>query len=143
LRLSDGTFTGSVNVGFTPSDVAVTPDGTTAWVVGQTKIVPVALPGLTLGTTITVAGASLAGIALTPNACWGYVTNANGPSVVPVNLTTGATGAAITTDASPSGVAVAYTPRTYYYEVEGTRNLWTSPASSQQSVSFGQPSRDY
>ena len=140
LTLATGTFGTGITLSFAPQAIALSPDGTTAWVDGQTGIVPITLSTLTVGTVVSVSGANFQGLAISPNGCWVYGADSSGSNrVVPVNAKTDLAGTSITVDTSPEDIATAYPPATYYYEVEGTRNLWTSPASGQASLTFGQP----
>lgn len=125
---------------FPPQGIAISPGGTTAWVDGQTDIVPITLATAAVGTGVTVAGAAFQGLAITPNGCWVYAADASkNNQIVPVSTTTDTEGTPVATDPSPEDIATAYPWATYYYEVEATRDLWTSPASNQASLAFGQP----
>jgi len=143
FTLSTGTFgTGTSALAFTPQAIAISPDGTMAWVNGQTGMVPVTLATMSVGTTLTTAGANFQGIAYSPNGCFVYGADASGNNqVVVVNAVTKAVVTTIATDNAPNDIASAYPPVTYYYEIQGTRNLWTSPASGQASLPFGQPNQ--
>ncbi|HET9732181.1 MAG TPA: YncE family protein [Acidimicrobiales bacterium] len=145
LTLATNTFGTGISVSaFTPQSIVMSPDGLTAWVAGQTGVAPVTLSTGTLGTVTTVSGANFQGVAMSPNGCWVYAADAS-PSnrIVPIYTGTGAAGTSIAVDNSPQGIAAAYPPITYYYEVQATRNLWTSPASGQTSVSFGQAAHSH
>ena len=140
LTLSTGTFGTGIALTFTPQAIAISPDGKTAWVDGQTDIAPITLSSSTVGSLVNIGGANFQGIAISPNGCWVYGADSSGSNrLVPVNAGTDTAGTSITVDTSPEDIAVAYPPATYYYEVEGTRNNWTSPVSGQASLVFGQP----
>ena len=142
LSGASGTLGTPIALSFAPQALALTADGATAWVAGATGIVPITLATSTVGTVINVAGATFQGIAISPNACFVYAADASTNNrVVVVNAVTKAETTTIATDATPEDIAVAYPPVTYYYEVEGTRNLWTSPASGQASLHFGEPNQ--
>jgi len=79
---------------------------------------------------------------VSPNGCYVYGADSSGGNrLVVLNAVTGATVTTIATDSAPGDVDTALPPVTYYYEVQATRNLWTSPVSNQGALSFGQPSQ--
>jgi len=144
LSGASGTLGTPISLTFAPQAIAISPDGSTAWVAGATDIVPITgLPGSpVVGTLIPVTGAAFQGIAISPNGCFVYAADASANhQVVAVNAVTKAESTiSLSTDVAED-IATAYPPVTYYYEVEGTRNVWTSPASGQASHAFGQPAQ--
>lgn len=142
LNVASSTWGSAITFSFTPQAVAISPDGTTAWVAGGTTIVPVTLSSGAVGSSVTVAGASFSGIAVTPNGCWVYAADSSANNqVVPVSTTSYSEGTPIKTDTSPQDIATASAPATYYYEVQATRNLWSSAATTPASMGFGQPAQ--
>ncbi|MGA2530314.1 MAG: YncE family protein [Acidimicrobiales bacterium] len=110
-----GTGAGSaVAVGTYPDAIAITPDGTRAYVTNYTSssVTPIdlltgkALPSIALG-----ASAGPAGIAITPDGTTAYVTDAGaagtlGDTITPIDLTTDKTLAPITVGPGPEGIAI-------------------------------------
>ncbi len=110
-----GTGAGTpIAVGTYPDAIAITPDGTRAYVTNYTSnsVTPVdlltgkALPPIALG-----ANAGPAGIAITPNGTTAYVTDAGatgtlGDTITPIDLATGKTLAPITVGPGPEGIAI-------------------------------------
>lgn len=140
ITVATNTAGSPITIGFPATAIAISPDGTTAWVDGQSDMAPITLATSAVGTLVSVPKANFQGIAMSPNGCWVYGADASANNqVVPVNAVTGVAGTAIKTDTSPEDIATAYSPVTFYYEVEGTRNLWTSPAAGPASQAFGQP----
>jgi len=76
------TVTATVTVGSAPDSVAVTPNGTYAYVTneGGNSVSVISTASNTVTTTITV-GARPYGVAVTPNGAYVYVTNYGGNSV--------------------------------------------------------------
>ncbi len=73
------------------SAIAISPDGSTAWVVGSGGITPIDTATNTAGTAISVGDINAEGIALAPDGSTAYVTVAGG-SVIPVPLPSGPAG---------------------------------------------------
>ncbi|MGA3352249.1 MAG: hypothetical protein ABSD85_03570 [Acidimicrobiales bacterium] len=101
-------------VGTYPDAIAITPDGTRAYVTNYTSnsVTPIdlltgkALPPIALG-----ANAGPAGIAITPDGATAYVTEAGavgtlGDTVTPIDLATGKTLTPITVGPGPEGIAI-------------------------------------
>jgi len=88
---------------------------------------------------VSVSSATFAGVAVSPNGCWVYAADTANSRLVPVSTATNTEGTPVSTPAAPYDIATASPPSTYYYEVQATRSLWTSPASGSASLSFGQP----
>ncbi len=142
LTLATRSWGSPVPLGFAPAAVAITANGTTAWVDGGDLVVPVTLPSGTLGNAVTESGATFAGIAISPNGCWVYAADRSPANrIVPINTVTDTAAAGIPTDPRPYDIATAIPPTAYSYEVEATRDLWTSPPSAASAVTFGQPAQ--
>jgi DNA-binding beta-propeller fold protein YncE len=91
---TDTVGTAITGLGPHPFFIAITPDGTKAYVTdagsgSNGKVYPVALPAGTVGTPIST-GASTPGIAITPDATKAYA--ASGANVVPINVSTDTAG---------------------------------------------------
>ena len=93
-------------IGDTPLAIAITPDGTTAYVANESgAITPINLvTGLAEG-PITIANAFLGAIAITPNGSTAYVGDLNTDAVIPINLATKTIGTPIPTCTTPHDVA--------------------------------------
>lgn len=95
--------------------IAITPDGNTAWVVGNNKAIPINNLRTTpsSGTAVTGVGFNANGIAITPDGNTAWVTDSNigGAAVRPINnlKTTPTLGTPVTgmeTFATPTGIAI-------------------------------------
>lgn len=98
-----------IPVGANPNEIAITPDGTTAYVdaygPGPDNITPIDLATNTPGTPIQVTQ-GVAGIAITPDSATAYVSNFNS-TVVPINLATQTVGSPITVGSNSAGIAIS------------------------------------
>ncbi len=103
------TFTVNSSGGFT--DIAITPNGTTAYVtqaitneIGNT-VTPIDLATNTVEPAIAVADQPF-GIAITPNGTTAYVSTAGNNTVTPINTATNTVETQIGVGASPFGIAI-------------------------------------
>jgi YVTN family beta-propeller protein len=102
-----------------PVAIAITPDGTTAYVVNANEsangsVTPINLATGSPGTPITV-GKDPEGIAITPDGKTAYVANDNtSGSVTPIDLATGTPGTSIPVGMDPIGVAITPDGKTAY-----------------------------
>ena len=114
-----------ITVGSGPSAIAITPDGSTAYVTdeGTTNtapgfVTPIDLSTNTPGTAIPV-GSGPDAIAITPNGSAAYVGNYNDQTVTPINLVTNTAGTPIPVGGAPTSIAItpdgstAYVGRAY------------------------------
>jgi YVTN family beta-propeller protein len=107
-----------------PGGIAITPDGTTAYVsdsCGDT-VTPVDLATGAAGTPITV-GANPEGIAIAPDGETAYVTNGSGNTVTPIDLATGTAETRITVGAAgsdPDSIALTPDGSTAYVTLNGS-----------------------
>jgi YVTN family beta-propeller protein len=88
--------------------IAITPDGTRAYVVDSASdvVVPIDLLTRAVGGGIPV-GSVAAAIAITPDGRIAYVANTGGDNVTPIDLTTNAPGAAIPAGRTPTAIAIS------------------------------------
>jgi DNA-binding beta-propeller fold protein YncE len=103
-----------IAVGSVPTDIAITPDGTTAYVAnwGGT-VTPVALDSNTAGTPIPIDGDPM-WIAITPDGAKAYVANVNKGTVTPIELATNTPGSPINLGKSLTGIAITPDGSTAY-----------------------------
>lgn len=93
-----------------PMDIAITPDGSTAWVVVPLPphLTPIDLATATRGTPIPIPlPVQLRAIVLSPNGRTAYVASSNTPELFPVDLTTRIVGTPITLRGLPSDVEIS------------------------------------
>jgi DNA-binding beta-propeller fold protein YncE len=107
-----------INADADPVGVAITPDGSTAYIADQDEGVwPIATATNTLGAMITV-GADPGSIAITPDGATAYVTDSNGSqnagTVTPVATATNTVGTPITVGDGPDAVAITPDGQTAY-----------------------------
>lgn len=90
-----------------PQAIAITPDGTRAYVVdtGDDEVVPIDIATNTEEAPIAVGDFPLA-IAITPDGTRAYVVNRNDETVTPIDISSGATGPLIDTGERPSDIAI-------------------------------------
>jgi YVTN family beta-propeller protein len=113
---TDTVGTAITGLGPHPFFIAITPDGTKAYVTdagsgSNGKVYPVALPAGTVGTPIST-GASTPGIAITPDATKAYA--ASGANVVPINVSTDTAGTPIPVSGGAFSVAITPDSKTVY-----------------------------
>jgi YVTN family beta-propeller protein len=108
--------------------IAMTPDGTTAYVTNASSsgsIVPVTLSTMTVGTPIAV-GAYPRGIVITPDGSTAFVANLLAGTVTPVDLGSGVAGTPITvglTSVDPLGMAITPNGATLFVANSGTNTV--------------------
>src|SRR5262249_23214661 len=99
-----------IPVGADPNDVAITPDGATAYVTnnipsGSGTVTPIHVATNTPGPPIPVgSGPNLA--AITPAGATGYVANISSNDVTPIDVATNTPGTPIPVGSGPVGVAI-------------------------------------
>ena len=91
-----------------PPDVAITPDGKTAYVPnGSNSVVPIDVATNKAGTPIVVGSPGTEAIAITPDGKTAYVTSGfSGSTVTPIDVASGTAGSAITVGTAPRGIAI-------------------------------------
>jgi YVTN family beta-propeller protein len=104
----------SIGVGTYPDAIAITPNGTRAYVTNydSNSVTPIDLESGTVLPSIALsANAGPAGIAIAPDGDTAYVTDAGasgtlGDTITPIDLATGKTLAPITVGSGPEGIAI-------------------------------------
>jgi DNA-binding beta-propeller fold protein YncE len=122
IAIGRGGSPSTIAVGKNPLAIAITPDGTTAYVVNMSgnTITPVSLNTGGAGSRIPVngdTGTSLGGpdaIAITPDGATAYVADPPTNTLVPVDLATGTTGKPIPIAGGPGDIAIAPDGKTAY-----------------------------
>ena len=111
INTATNTVTATITVGATPAGVAVSPDGTRAYVTnyGSDTVSVIDTATNTVTATITV-GSRPEGVAVSPDGTRAYVTNANSDTVSVIDTATNTVTATITVGSQPAGVAVADVP---------------------------------
>jgi YVTN family beta-propeller protein len=109
-----------------PKAIALTPDGTKAYIAcsGNAKVIPVALPGLSVGTTISV-GTTPTGIAISPDGTVAYAVASGSSDLTPITISSNAAGGAIslTGCTTPQGIAVLPSGATAYVSCSGNAKV--------------------
>ncbi len=109
------TVTATIAVGSYPIGVAVSPDGTTAYITnyGSNSVSVINTATNTVTATIAV-GSSPVGVAVSPHGTTAYITSYGGNSVSVINTATNRVTATIAVGSSPWGVAVSPDGTTAY-----------------------------
>jgi YVTN family beta-propeller protein len=107
-----------------PRDIAITPDGKTAYVTSAgtltkypCEVVPINTATNTVGTPIVIGqgnGFDAWDIAITPDGKTAYVTNDDAGNVIPINTATGTAGSPIRVGDGPRGIAITPDGKTAY-----------------------------
>ncbi len=120
VNTSTDTVGTPITVGSGPSAIAITPNGSTAYVTneGTTNtapgtVTPINLSTNTPGTPISV-GSGPDAIAITPNGLTAYVGNYNDSTVTPISLATNTAGKPIPVGAAPSAITISPDGSTAY-----------------------------
>ncbi len=103
IDAATGTAGTPIDVCKTASHIAISPDGTTAYITCGTSVEVLDLATNTVTATIAVTAGSEA---LTPNSQTLYVTDAASDQVIPISTSTDTVGTAIAVSSSPVGIAV-------------------------------------
>ena len=138
VNLSTGTVSATITVGTGPDGVAITPDGTKAYVANSASntVTPITVATNAAGTPIGT-GTTPLGVTFSPNGCYAYIANYTSNSVTPINVSTNTAGASISVGSQPWGIAAAPVARSYFYVTQATRNSWSSPNSNEASITVG------
>src|ERR1700722_2910576 len=113
-----------ISAGNRPWYIAITPNGTTAYVTdfGSDTVTPINLATGTPGAPITV-GNSPYEIAITPNGTTAYVTNSGSGTVTPISLPSGTPGNSIKVGNEPEGIAITPDGTTAYVADQHTDTI--------------------
>ena len=112
----------SAPVRFGPGTIAITPDGWTAYVVGNSSVTPVslgtcsALPAITTGT-------SSFNVAITPDGKTAYVTNSGSATVTPIRTKTNTPLPVISVGSNPQAIAITPDSTTAYVLNRGSNTV--------------------
>lgn len=138
IALSSGTVGSGIAVGGGAPGIAISPDGSKAYVAVGSGVVPISLPGNSAGTAIPVSGGAFA-IAVTPDSKTVYVTNDTGGTVTPITASTGAVGTPIPVVGTPRGIAITpdQAPVANFTASSAAPGSATSFDASSSTVAFG------
>ena len=130
-----------IGSGFSLVDIAITPDGFTAYLVanagfGAGAVYPVDLGTLVVGTPIPV-GSYPFGIAISPDGATAYVCNALSGTVTPIDTATNTAGTPVAVGGNPISVAITPDGTKAYVCNTGTPAPSASPAWVLGHVTFG------
>lgn len=131
ITVASGAAGAGINVGFNATAIAITPSGTTAWIVGQNNAVPLNLSTGSLGTRLSQGGANFQAIAIAPDGTTAYALDAGGKKLWPIDLSTGTWGSAIG-PLSFAPAAIAISP--------GGTTAWVAGQADIVPVSLSGPS---
>lgn len=111
IDLNSGTVVKNIVAGTFTYGIAISPDGTKAFVtsrpsIGSQVVTPISLPSDTVGSPITV-GALPWSVAFTPDGTLAWTTSQTGNTVLPITVSTGATGSPVAVGQVPTSVTVA------------------------------------
>jgi YVTN family beta-propeller protein len=111
-----------IALGNGPIDVAITPDGQTAYVsnITDSTVTPITLATHTVGTPIAVTGGAFA-VAITPDGSTVYVTGGN--EVTPIDTATKTAGTPIPVGSQPEAIAVTPDGKTVYVVDNGSNSV--------------------
>lgn len=125
INTSSNTVSATINVGSQPNGVAITPDGTRAYVAnGGGEVWVLATGGNTVAAKVALGGYPTA-VAITPDGTRAYVTRDNSNNVSVIDTSTNTVSATIPVGAQPSGIAIT---------LDGTRAYVTNVGSGSVSV---------
>jgi uncharacterized protein (TIGR03437 family) len=126
IDTSSNTVFATVGVGSQPNSVAITPDGTRAYVAnGGGDVWVIATSGNTVAAKVVVGGYPTA-VAITPDGTRAYVTRTNANSVSVIQTSSNSVVATVAVGTAPSGIAI--TP-------DGTRAYVANVGTGSGSVS--------
>jgi YVTN family beta-propeller protein len=119
------TPTATINVGTHPLGVAITPDGSTAYVANEgSGTVSVINTATNIVTGLVSVGSDPWGVAVTPNGAYAYVTNFGSNTVSVISTATNAVTTSITVGNNPYDVAI--TPNGNYAYITNSGSNWVT-----------------
>jgi YVTN family beta-propeller protein len=124
IDLATNTPSTAIPVGTSPFGIAITPDGSTAYVTnsGANTATVIDLATNTVRATIPV-GTSPFGIAITPDGSTAYVANSGANTVTPIDLATNTPSTAIPVSGPPFAVAISPDGTTAYVTLQGPDSM--------------------
>jgi YVTN family beta-propeller protein len=124
IELATNTAGPEIMVGKEPQDIAITPNGQTAYVANEASasVTPIEVATNKAGAEIKV-GSNPRGIAIAPNGQTAYVTNAGSNSVTPIELATNKAGTEIKVGTAPEGIAITPNGQTAYVANPGSKSV--------------------
>jgi DNA-binding beta-propeller fold protein YncE len=147
IRAATGTPGRVIRAGIDPDAIAVTPDGTTAYVTNGyyngPDVIPINTATLTAGPGLTV-GDRLTGVAVTPDGKTAYVLSYETGTAIPISTATGKPGAAISlggAGAFPTAIAITPDGKTAYVPVTTSRGEEMVIPIDTASGTVGKPIR--
>jgi len=116
IDLATNTAETPITVGLTPGEIAITPNGATAYVTdpSDNAVTPIDIATNTAGTPIPTVDTTPTAIAITPNGATAYVTDTAGNSVTPIDTATNTAGTPIRVGSSPEAIAITPNGATAY-----------------------------
>ena len=121
ITLSTDSLGGAIPVGSDPNEVAITPNGSEAYVTntGSNTVTPINLLTDTPGSAVPV-GHEPIGVAISPDGTRAYVANYGSSTVTPINLLTNTPGSEIPVGEKPIGIAITPDGTTAYVANSGS-----------------------
>ena len=100
------TIVATISVGLGPSEIAITPDGTRAYVLDQQDSIISVIDTATYTVVTTIPVRGTAGTAITPDGTQAYVTTPGVGNVSVINIATNTVIATIPVGVAPNGIAI-------------------------------------
>ncbi|MGD0808922.1 MAG: IPT/TIG domain-containing protein, partial [Acidimicrobiales bacterium] len=124
IQTATNTAGSPITVGHYPIAIAITPNGSTAYVVndGGNTVTPVTIATGVASSTIAV-GSFPNAIAITPDGSTAYVSNDNSNSVTPINTAANTHGTAIAVGSEPIAIAITPNGSTAYVVNNGNNTV--------------------
>lgn len=115
INIATNTSGSLISVGTSPFDIAITPDGKTAYVTNgfDTTVTPIDIATNTPGTAINVTSRPF-GIAIAPNGLTAYVACPNINRIIPIDIATNTIGTPLNWGNDPFGLAITPDGKTAY-----------------------------
>ena len=142
VNLATGKRGTPISVGAGPQQIAITPDGKTAYVIGSNFVTPISVATDTAGRSIQVGNSVLQGIAITPDGKTVYVASTFDHSVTPITVATNVAEPPIAVSIDPDAIAITPDGSTAYVLYGGSDgsvspiNLVTHIVGAPISVGF-------
>src|SRR5215469_2619001 len=112
IRTANNSTGRPIRVGRDPGAIAITPNGSTAYLDNQSGgVIPIRLATNTPGRAIRVGGTLLGALAITPNGRTVYVAHIDGNTVTPIRVATNTAGRAIKAGPIPGDIEITRNAR--------------------------------